>query len=106
MTMTIDDVVSAEVEWWLNYGNSPTLKMVVRDGSLPKHDEFIYECIPTTKTDNYPNDQFLLSTNLWPVVKFVYVNNADGNPTYHGALGGTRKLTCGDFHKSRSGWSS
>lgn len=96
-------IISIEPNWMFGYGNSPTIKVTVE--SLDADYEWIYKPIP--KDENKPHAQtMLISTNNAPWVRFVYIDNPDGRPQDHGALGGEYLLTDGTTLKSRTGWSS
>lgn len=97
-------ITDISVNWWHGYGNSPSLNVVVENGSLPKFEDFEYEAISLGENGG----TFLLSTNLWPWVKFVMIDHGaeNGNPSYHGALGGNYRLSDGSTFKTRTGWSS
>lgn len=99
MTLT----ATVEVNWFQGYGNNP--EFIVNTPDRPAHQDFVYEVI------HHAEGEFLLSTNLDPWVKFVYVTDRDGQPQYHGALGGAYKLVPTPLdpepiYRTRTGWSS
>jgi len=95
------EISSIEVNWMLGWANSPSLKVHV-DKAIP-HSEFVYNKFPPTAKEKF---WLLSNTEQHPWYRFVWVDKPDGNPTYHGALGGEYKLTNGEVCKTRTGWSS
>lgn len=96
-------ITGIEINWHHGYGNSPTV--VVNVDTRLRHDTFEYQCVPNNDNDKRSN-VMLISTNNDPWVKFVYIDDPEGRPQYHGALGGDYKLTDGTVFHSRTGWSS
>lgn len=104
-------ITKIEPNWMRGYGNRPEINVYI--DQVHPHDSFIYDIVPrrtAPKTANRVNlpghNIMLISTNHTPWTKYVYVDDPDGNPSYHGALGGEYKLTSGNTFKTRTGWSS
>lgn len=103
-------VTKIEPNWMHGYGNKPEIVVTV-DEALP-HDRFIYnvERPNTFAKGNKPGGMvrnvMLVSTNQAPWVRFVFVDNPEGDPSYYGALGGTYTLVDGSTFETRTGWSS
>jgi hypothetical protein len=98
--MELPTITKIGVNWYHGYANSAQLEVTV--DKLPEHKDFIYQ--PTTDWEKDP--VMLISQNLAPWVKFVYIANRNGQSQFDGALGGDYKLTNGQVLKSRTGWSS
>lgn len=66
------------------------------------HSNFIYTPVPPDAREKV----MLISTNMMPWVRYVYIDDPNGRPGLHGALGSDYKLVDGTILKSRTGWSS
>lgn len=100
------EIERIEPHWYHGFANSPSIHIYLA-APLKLHNggnlEWLYAPVPdATKREK----TMLLSTNNAPWVKFVYIDNPDGNPSMDGALGGEYKLTNGEVLNSRTGWSS
>src|SRR5687767_6928409 len=100
-----DVITKIEANWFHGYANDPTVKIHV-DRDIYKEWEWLYEPITINDVGSNPFPCMLYSDNNAPWVKFVYIDNPDGNPSQHGALGGEYTLYDGSVIKSRTGWSS
>jgi hypothetical protein len=94
------EILKIGVNWYHNWANAPQLEVTVDE--LPKHEAFFYQA-----TSDWEKDPIMLiSRNVEPWIKFVYIANRDGKAQYDGALGGDYKLTNGEVLHSKTGWSS
>jgi hypothetical protein len=95
------NITKIEPIWNHGWANDPDIEVHV-DGRYA-HDAWLYDIVSGDKDGKSAT---LLSTNLWPWVRFVAVADKYGKPQYNGALAGEYKLTDGDTYKTTSGWSS
>jgi hypothetical protein len=97
----IDVITDIKPRWNFGYANSPDIEITV-NCDLHADFEWLYEKTPHDATEKF----WLISTNVEPWVRFVWVDVPDGDARLHGALGGDYKLTDGTICKTRTGWSS
>lgn len=95
------EILAIKPRWMHGYANSPEIEVIV--DKRPAYESFIWRACPDPHARR---KTMLISTNQSPWVKFVYIDNPEGAPQYHGALGGDYTMQDGTVFKSRSGWSS
>lgn len=95
------EITEINPRWNHKWANDPDVEVTVSE-DITKTLEWLYRKVPEDADKNY----WLISTNNFPWVRFVYVANPDGRPQDHGALGGDYKLEDGTILHTNTGWSS
>lgn len=93
--------MKVEIDWMQRWDNDPRVIITPEkwtDGHSddPRDLEFRYR--------KFDNGMMIAETEPW--VKFVYVDDPNGDPRCHGALGGDYTLLDGTVFHTRTGWSS
>ena len=95
-------ITKIEPRWNERYANQPDIVVTV-DCEMPHWDTFLWLSVPEY---NKRENTMLISANVQPWCKFVYIADPNGRSQDHGALGGDYCMTDGTVFKSRTGWSS
>lgn len=95
------NITKIEPRWMENWSNSPDI--IVEVDEKIDWDTVLWRAVPD---ESRRENTMLISTNIEPWVRFVYIADPTGNPEFHGALGGNYRMEDGTEFKSRSGWSS
>lgn len=98
--MDASNIIGIEPQWNLGYSNSPEIVVSI-DCDVPLTEDCVW-----VKDYDGDRDITLITTTFAPFVRFVHIEDPNGDPLRFGALGGAYRLEDGTVLRSRSGWSS